>query len=227
MAATVDAVLTKGNRVVFTLRKIKVPDVSPRSYEFPTHVLSFATADPDDISLPGAKLDPSPTVGIDQAADGTGTISITKGDAALTNAKAGESLGDIGFTYIAGGIMEVGSEVEIEIPDRWPAPIVDDGDTVSAAGEVSLVGVVADLGVSESDRTVTATLQIRLRRWRHVWHHLQGDYRSDYRRNLHFQYEGKIFRSRHPYGACQPPNRQRERSGGGYHSLDDGNGPLD
>ena len=162
MTATVDAVLTKGNRVVFTLRKIKVPDVSPRSYEFPTHVLSFATAEPDDISLPGAKLDPSPTVGIDQAADGTGTISITMGDAALTSVKAGESLGDLVFTYTAGGIMEVGSEVEIEIPDRWPAPIVDDEDTVSAAGEVSLVGVVADLGVSESDRTVTATLQINL-----------------------------------------------------------------
>ena len=162
MTATTGAVLSTGARVVFTLAKIKVPDVSPRSYEFPTHVLSFNTGEASDIDLPGAKLDPSPTVGIDQAADGSGTISITKGDAALIDPKAGESLGDLVFTYIAAGIMEVGSEVEIKIPDRWPAPIADDEDTISKPGEVSLVGVVADLGVSESDRTVTATLQVTL-----------------------------------------------------------------
>ena len=148
--------LVAGDMLVITYRNIAVPDVPPQSVEFETRALSFDTGTATDIGLPGAKIDPSPTVGIDQAADGSGTVSLTKDGNVLTSAKAGEALGNLVLTYTAAaGGIESGSAVEFTIPNGWPAPIVDNGDNTAEAGEIVLSGIAASLSISSMVLTVT------------------------------------------------------------------------
>ena len=170
LTATTTDVLLKGEKLVFDYKSVKAP-ATAGSYTFITNAIAYSGATTLDDA--GARLDSSPTVGIDQAPDGSGTLSVSKSTtpALLTKdatgaylVKAGESLGDLTFTYTATGKMEIGSSVEITIPgssDDWPQPSVDNGDGITEAGESS-VGGAGQAGLVISDRTLIATITVEL-----------------------------------------------------------------
>ena len=143
LRATTNAALVAGDKLVFTYKSVKAPGAAG-SYTFETSAIAFAGA--LTIDDPGARLESSPSVGIDQAPNGSGTLSVSKSTTPdLTKdatgaylVKAGESLGDLTLTYTATGKMEIGSSVEITIPgtdDDWPSPSIDNGDGITEAGE--------------------------------------------------------------------------------------------
>ena len=169
LTATTNAALVAGNKLVFDYKSVKAP-AAAGSYTFETSAIAFKGA--LTIDDPGARLDSSPSVGIDQAPDGSGTLSVSKSTApALTMdatgaylVKAGESLGNLTFTYTATGKMEIGSSVEVTIPgtdDDWPTPTNDNGDGITEAGE-SVVAGAGQAGLSISGRTLIATITVEL-----------------------------------------------------------------
>ena len=169
LIAKANAALVSGDRLVFTYKSVKAP-AAAGSYTFETSAIAFEGA--LNIDDAGARLDSSPTVGIDQAPDGSGTISVSKSatppfskDAAGNYvANAGESLGNLVFTFAATGKMEIGSAVEITIPgtdDEWPTPTVDNGDGITDSGESAVAGAGA-AGLSVNGRTLNATITTEL-----------------------------------------------------------------
>ena len=87
----------------------------------------------------------SPEVGVDQAPDGSGTITVASTTATLgqdtTGAylvNAGQPLGNLGFTYTATGKMESGASVSITVPSEggWDQPTYS--NTEVSAGGVTL-----------------------------------------------------------------------------------------
>ena len=134
----------EGATVIVTYRNITAPggDDAKGSYLFETRALSFPTAGVDtSIDLDGALLESSPSVGVDQTPDGSGTITLSKGGANFTGATAGDAIGDLVFTYAVQGSMEANSQVEIEIPEAWTEPDYDDGDAdAQDTGEVVFGG---------------------------------------------------------------------------------------
>ena len=100
----------------------------------------------------GTLVSPSPTVGIGQAPDGAGTMTVN-----LTRATAGENLGDLVFTYVAAGTMAFGAQVELAIDPDWPIAIADDGTNKQGATTLSGDGN-ADLTISDDGYTLTAEL---------------------------------------------------------------------
>ena len=95
MTATTTKVLTPSDSLTFTYQKVTVPDVDPRSHVFYTRVDTDADGDVDTADT---LVSPSPTVGIGQAPDGAGTMTVN-----MPRANAGDPLGDLVFTYIAAG----------------------------------------------------------------------------------------------------------------------------
>ena len=169
LTATTNAALVAGNKLVLTYKSVQAP-ADAGSYEFATSAISYAGA--ITIDDPGAKLDTSPEVGIDQAPDGSGTMSVSKSTTpALTKdatgayfVKAGESLGNLVFTFSATGKMEIGSSIEITIPgtdEDWPNPSIENGDGIADAGESS-IGGAGQAGLAISDRTLIATITVAL-----------------------------------------------------------------
>ena len=149
--------MTKNQTLVFTYRNVTAP-AAAGSYAFTTSATAFPGA--LDIDDPGAELQSgSPEVGVDQAPDGSGTITVASTTATLgqdtTGAyevNAGQPLGDLGFTYTATGKMESGAVVSITVSSEggWDQPTYSNTE-VSAGVEFSIV-----------DYTVTATLQSAL-----------------------------------------------------------------
>ncbi len=139
--------LTASDRITLAYRNVKVPDVDPRSDTFETRVLSGS----GDITLPGARLDSSPVVGIGQAPDGSGSIM-----ASIGKADAGSIVDMIDFTYTAGGSMAVSAQVEITVPDGWSPPVLENNDGTVNVGESSAAGAGAPtLSISGNMLTVT------------------------------------------------------------------------
>ena len=160
LKATTTEPVNDGDTITFTYVDVTAPP-DAGSYEFTTRSISFGGA---DIDSPGARLERSPTVGIDQAPDGSGTVTFSKSEGTFETASsgeyiatAGESLGDLTFKYTAEGIMEEGAEVVITIPDLWPDPVPDDNDgRTDDPGEVVLSSTGAEtVTVSTADRTIT------------------------------------------------------------------------
>ena len=149
--------MTINQTLVFTYRNVTAP-AAAGSYEFTTSATAFPGA--LDIDDPGAELQSgSPEVGVDQAPDGSGTITVASTTATLgqdtTGAylvNAGQPLGDLGFTYTATGKMESGAVVSITVPSEggWDEPTYSNTE-VSAGVALGIV-----------DSTVTATLQSAL-----------------------------------------------------------------
>ena len=169
LTATTSDVLSAGDKLVITYKSVQAP-AAPGSYTFETSAIAFDGA--LTIDDPGARLDSSPTVGIDQAPDGSGTLSVSKSTApALTKdatgaylANAGESLGNLTFTYSATGKMEIGSTVEVTIPgseDDWPSPSIEDDNGITEPGESAVAGAGA-AGLGISGRTLIATITVEL-----------------------------------------------------------------
>ncbi len=150
--ATTTSLLTPADRLVFTYKSVKVPDVGPRSDTFTTKSQSHPDLDAATSLL--ADLAASPHVGIGRSPDGTGSIA-----ANVTQADAGSSIGDLVFTFTAAGTMSVGSVVEITIPDSggWPAPNTD----VSQPGGVTL-GDTISATLATTATTMSATIASEL-----------------------------------------------------------------
>ncbi len=169
LTATTNAALAAGDKLVFTYKSVKAP-AAPGSYEFETSAISYAGAITIDDA--GARLDSSPEVGVGQAPDGSGTLTVSRSTTPAFSkdatgaylAKAGESLGNLTFTYTAKGKMEIGSAVEITIPgtdDDWPQPTIEDDNGIADPGE-SLIGGAGQAGLSISGRTLIATITVAL-----------------------------------------------------------------
>ena len=149
--------MTINQTLVFTYRNVTAP-AAAGSYEFTTSATAFAGA--LDIDDPGAELQSgSPEVGVDQAPDGSGTITVASTTATLgqdtTGAylvNAGQPLGNLGFTFTATGKMESGALVSITVPSEagWDQPTYSNTE-VSAGVTLGIV-----------DYTVTATPQSAL-----------------------------------------------------------------
>ena len=149
--------MTKNQTLVFTYRNVTAPSTAG-SYAFTTSATAFPGA--LDIDDPGAELQSgSPEVGVDQAPDGSGTITVASTTATLgqdtTGAylvNAGQPLGNLGFTYTATGKMESGAVVSITVPSEggWDQPTYSNTE-VSAGVTLGIV-----------DYTVTATPQSAL-----------------------------------------------------------------
>ena len=166
LTATTTAALDSGGTVVFNYKAVTTPGAAG-SYTFATHQTSFAGA--LHIDNVGARLASSPTVGIGQAPDGAGSMTVAKSTAPAFGtdstgayiANAGDSLGNLTFTYTATGTMQVGSAVTLTIPEPWDAPTPDNGDSVASAGET----VVAGAGVAGGSifgRTITGTISTEI-----------------------------------------------------------------
>ena len=172
LIATTNAPLLKGDTLVFTYMSVKAP-AAAGSYEFETSAIAFDGA--LTIDDPGARLDSTPQVGIEQAPDGSGTMSVSKSTTpALSKdsngaylANAGESLGNLAFTYIASGKMEIGSSVEVTIPttgnpaDDWPEPSREDDDGTTNPGESVVTGAGSG-GLTVNGRTMIVTITTEL-----------------------------------------------------------------
>ena len=149
--------MTKNQTLVFTYRNVTAP-AAAGSYAFTTSATAFPGA--LDIDDPGAELQSgSPEVGVEQAPDGSGTITVASTTATLgqdtTGAylvNAGQPLDNLGFTYTATGKMESGAVVSITVPSEagWDQPTYS--NTEVSAG--------VELGIG--DDTATATLQSAL-----------------------------------------------------------------
>ena len=149
--------MTKNQTLVFTYRNVTAPSTAG-SYAFTTSATAFPGA--LDIDDPGAELQSgSPEVGVDQAPDGSGTITVASTEITLgqdtTGAykvNAGQPLGNLGFTFTATGKMESGALVSITVPSEggWDQPTYS--NTEVSAGVTH--GIV--------DYTVTATPQSAL-----------------------------------------------------------------
>ncbi len=146
-----------GATVIVTYKNIQAPG-DKGSYPFETRALSFPVTNVEtSIALDGALVEPSPSVGVDQTPDGSGTIALSKGGAIFTGASAGDALGDLVFTYTVKGSMESNSVVEIEIPDPWTDPDYDDGDSdAQDTGEV-VFGGAGEGSLSLDGNRVTVT----------------------------------------------------------------------
>ena len=169
LTATTNAALTAGDKLILSYKSVKAP-ATAGSYEFETSAISYAGAITIDDA--GARLDSSPEVGVGQAPDGSGTLTVSRSTTPAFSkdatgaylAKAGESLGNLTFTYTATGKMEIGSAVEITIPgtdDDWPQPTIEDDNGIADPGE-SLIGGAGQAGLSISGRTLIATITVAL-----------------------------------------------------------------
>lgn len=146
--ATATKVLTSSDKLVFTYKNVKVRKVDSDSDTFVTKTQSHPGTD----LL--AEIGASPAVGIGRAPDGGGTLSVNE-----TQADAGSSIGDLVFTFTAGGKMGVGSTVEITIPSDggWPAPSLD----ISQPGGVTL-GDTISASLATTATTMSATIATEL-----------------------------------------------------------------
>ena len=151
---TTNAAMNAGGTVRVTYRNVTAPDAG--SYAFLTSAQSF----PGTNLL--AQLDRSPTVGVGQAPDGSGTIAFAPlaQEAGRYLATAGENLGNLTFTYSATGLMEGGAQVMITVdPDWGNTPIADDGDGIEEEGEVVLThGAPGTLSVP-GDGSIIVTIE--------------------------------------------------------------------
>ena len=170
LTATTTAPLVAGNTIVFNYKAVTAPSTSG-SYTFVTHATSFGDA--LSIDNVGARLESSPTVGVDQAPDGAGTVVLTstaiddleQDSAGAYLVNAGESLGNLVFTFTADGPMESGSVVTLTIPGTdadWPDPTPDDGNGTATAGEVIAGGAGVVSAASIGDRTITVDVSADL-----------------------------------------------------------------
>ena len=101
--------------IVITYRNVKVADIADGTTEsstFSTESKSFG----DDTF---AALAASPIVGIGRDPDGSGSIALS-----VTETDTATAIGTLMITYTAAGKMEIGSIVEITVPDtgNWPDP---------------------------------------------------------------------------------------------------------
>ena len=156
VTARTTKVLAKTNPVTITYGNVTVPDVDPRSDVFTTRLDTVPeSTDATAISSvdPAALISPSPTVGIDQAADGAGTMTVN-----MTQVNAGDPIGDLVFTYTAAGNMAFGAKVQLKIDADWPKAIADDGTNKQGMTTVSGRRGDPELAITDDGRTVTATL---------------------------------------------------------------------
>ena len=156
LTLTTSASITQSNPLTIMYRNVKAPDVDPRSDTFTTRVFSSVAGAvlADVLADAGSLVYPSPTVGIDQLPDGSGTMSLN-----VAQANAGEDLGNLVFTFVAAGNMTVGAQVEVTIPSGWPTAKADNGDEVADEGETAVSGDGdAILDISPDGLTITATL---------------------------------------------------------------------
>ena len=104
-----------GDTIVITYRDVKVADIvdgTTQSDTFDTESKSYGSADFKALAA-------SPIVGIGRDPDGSGSIALS-----LTETDTATSIGTLMITYTAAGKMEIGSVVEITVPDtgNWPDP---------------------------------------------------------------------------------------------------------
>ena len=162
LTANTTAALDSGATIVFNYKSVTAPGAAG-SYTFETHQTSFTGA--LHIDNVGARLASSPTVGVGQAPDGAGTMTVAKsmGDAFEMDAtgaylaSAGDTLGNLTFTYTATGTLQAGGSVSLMIPEPWDAPSPDNGDGIATAGETSVAGAGV-AGFSVANRVITATV---------------------------------------------------------------------
>ena len=151
---TTNAAMVKGGTVRVTYRNVTAPDAG--SYAFLTEAQSFPGADLLE------QLDRSPTVGVGQAPDGSGTITFAPlaQESGRYLATAGDNLGNLTFTYSATGLMEGGAQIVITVdPDWGNTPVANNGNGIEDEGEVVLTqGAPGTLDVP-GDGTISVTIE--------------------------------------------------------------------
>ena len=95
-----------------------------------------------------------PTINV-VAGDGSGSIALKKDGQRFNMATRKDVISALQFVYTPAGHLQVGTEVQITIPDGWTAPVQDNNDGTDDAGEVSISGK-ATLGIP-SGQIITAT----------------------------------------------------------------------
>jgi hypothetical protein len=128
LTATLSDLMTAGERLVFTYKKVTVrdiPDGTTASDTFQAQANLYSGEALADI--------PSPNVGIGRAPDGAGSLSLS-----VTQADAGSAIGNLAITYRAAGHMEAGSTVEVTVPANgdWP-DATETGRVTLSAGTLS------------------------------------------------------------------------------------------
>ena len=154
ITATTNKVLMKGDKITFNYNKVKAPESkNPASYTFQGQDNSY----PGETPL--ANTASSPSVGIGRAPDGAGTIALSK-----SQADAGSALTDFTITYAATGTMNIGSQVEVSVPDNWTSLSLKDFSTTpdDVDGRVTLANRSSSLVVDSGGKKMTATTQIQL-----------------------------------------------------------------
>ena len=151
ITATSTKVIGSSDKLTITYKKVTTPDVDPRSDVFNTRVDIDGDA---TVATDGTLVSPSPTVGIGQAPDGAGTMTVN-----MPQVNAGDPLGDLVFTYVAAGDMTFGAIVQLAIDPDWPAAIAEDAADPTKTGTTTLSGDGdADPTITDDGYTVTATL---------------------------------------------------------------------
>ena len=140
---------TTSDRIVITYKSVKTAKVTgSATHTFTTTSSSFG----GEANLSGAHIG-DPIVGFGRAPDGGGSIALS-----VTEAVAGSNIGDLVITFTANGKMEIGSVVEITIPDSggWPTPKRD----VSQPGGVTVSDTASIVSVTAT--TMTANTRTEL-----------------------------------------------------------------
>ena len=136
-----------GDTIVITYRDVKVANIADgttQSDTFDTESKSFGSADFKALAA-------SPIVGIGRDPDGSGSIALS-----VTETDTATSIDTLMITYTAAGKMEIGSVVEITVPDtgNWPDPTLAANFALADETRAARSSTAA---TETADATLTAT----------------------------------------------------------------------
>ena len=138
--------------IVITYKKVKTvnTDGETRSNPFTATARSFGDTETS------SALAASPIVGIGRDPDGSGSIALS-----VTESDTATAIGTLMITYTASGKMEIGSVVEVTVPDtgNWPDPTSAANLSISNASTASLLATAA---TETEQATMSATTSSEL-----------------------------------------------------------------
>ena len=141
-----------GDTIVITYKNVKVADITDGT----TRSDTFAVASRSFGSGAFKALAASPIVGIGRDPDGSGSIALS-----VTETDTATAIGTLMITYTAAGKMEIGSVVEVTVPDtsNWPNPAIAANLSISNVSRASLTATAA---TETAPATMSATTSTEL-----------------------------------------------------------------
>ena len=141
-----------GDTIVITYKNVKVADIADGTTKSDTFVVASRSFGSGAFKALAA----SPIVGIGRDPDGSGSIALS-----VTETDTATAIGTLMITYTAAGKMEIGSVVEVTVPDtgNWPNPAIAANLSISNVSRASLTATAA---TETAPATMSATTSTEL-----------------------------------------------------------------